>query len=370
MREAIHYLAQEIGQRFAGSPEERRAAEYMAGRFRALGLPTELQAFGFIGWVLDQWPVLEILSPPVQEIAAAPLLYAGPTPPAGLSGRLVPRGVTSLVPGVMDMPIYDVVGGAGERLASVIIEIHGPAIPLINPRPMLQLPEVVVGVQDRKILDARLAQGPVQVHLTLQSHLAPATAYNVICHAVNPRAGRRLVVSAHLDTTLNTPGAYDNASGLAGLLEIAKAAPTLALQVADGLDLIAFACEEVGFWGSTYYVNDLQERGLLAGVKACLTLDMISGGDELWAWAGPADFRHRVGGILATTRAAARYPLKVSPAKPGGDDWTFQTHGIPGAQLLLWRQPDYHKPTDTADRVDWQRISDVVDAALDLIRQI
>ena len=55
---------------------------------------------------------------------------------------------------------------------------------------------------------------------------------------------------------------------------------------------------------------------------------------------------------------------------PGGDDWNFQLQGIPGAMILYWRQQVYHKPTDTVERVDWQHITDMVDATLALIRQL
>jgi aminopeptidase YwaD len=369
MREAVHCIAQEIGERLGGSDAEHRTAEYMARRFRALGLQTDVQRFGFIGWRIDQWPSLEILSPDQISIEAAPLLYSASTPPEGVTGTLIHRGRTSLVPGVMDMPIYDVVLDDGERVASLVAELNGPAIPLLNPRPMLQIPQVVIGLDDSIRLDALLAKGPVRARLNLRACVVPeATAYNVICHARNPEAQRRLIISAHMDTTLNTPGAYDNASGLGALIELAQMVQDI--DTSDGVDLIAFACEEIGFLGSAYYVNDLLERGLLHGIRACINLDMISGGDELWVWAGPDDFREKLARILSRTEIAAQYPLRVGPQRAGGDDWNFHIHGIPGTTMLLWRQDVYHKPTDTVDKVDWQRIHGMVSATLAIIREL
>lgn len=367
MREAVSHIAQEIGERFGGSDAEHRTTDYLAARFKACHLPTDVQRFKFIGWQIDRWPTLKILSPIQTSLEAAPLLYSDSTPTEGVSGFLIHRGNTALVPGVMDMPIYDIVSENQERLASVIVELDGPAIPLLNPRPMLQLPQVVIGIQDKEQIDCLLAKGPVKVELDIQAHVEPeATAANVICHAKNPDAEKRLVISAHMDTTLNTPGAYDNASGLGALVELAQA-----VQLVDtdlGIDLVAFACEEVGFHGSAYYVNDLLEHDLLNQVLACINLDMISGGDELWVWAGPDDFRRKLDSLLSKTKVAEQFPIRIGPQRAGGDDWNFHLYGIPGTTMLFWRQDVYHKPTDTLDRVDWSRISTMVDVILAIIR--
>ena len=369
MRETIRYIVEEIGTRFGGSPAEHRTAEYLASRFRACGLDTEMQRFGFIGWSIDQWPTLEISSPIKWQIPVSPLLYSASTPPEGATGIIALRGTTALVPGVMEMPIYDIVSEKGDRLASLIIEVNGPTIPLINPRAMLQIPQVVIGCEDRRRLDALLDKSSVCAKLNIRAHVLPeATGYNVTCHAKNPMAERRVIVCAHMDTTLNTPGAYDNASGLGALVELARAVQDI--DMTDGIDLVAFACEEIGFHGSSYYVNDLKERGLLQRVKACINLDMVSGGDELWVWAGPGDFRERLGDILSRTEVGARYPLKISPQIAGGDDWNFHLEGIPGATMLFWRQDVYHKPIDTLERVDWQRVSDMVKATTAIIRDL
>jgi aminopeptidase YwaD len=368
VRQAIRYIVEEIGTRFGGSQAEHRTADYLAGRFRALGLETEMQRFGLISWAIDQWPTLEITSPVRWSIPVSPLLYSASTPPEGCTGTVVHRGITALVPGVMEMPIYDLIGGDGSRLASLIVEINGPTIPLINPRGMLQMPQVVMGCEDQPRLDALLAKGSVEATLSIQAHVLPTTAYNVTCHAKNPRAEQRIIVSAHMDTTLNTPGAYDNASGLGALIELAQTAQTI--ETKDAVDLVAFACEEIGFHGSLYYVNDLKERGLLSRVKACLNLDMVSGGDELWVWAGPDQLRERIGEILPKTDVGSRYPIKIGPQRAGGDDWSFHLEGIQGATMLFWRQDVYHKPSDTLDHVDWQRVSDMVKATSAIIREL
>jgi len=370
MEEATEYIVNQIGERFGGTEAERRTAKYLEKRFHAFGLPTELQRVNFVGWEQTRPARVSVLEPYEAVLDAAPLLYSASTPEGGVRGRLVPRGRTHLIPGVYDLPSYDIVNENGARLASLIVELDGPAIPLLNPRPMFRLPQIVIGVQDHARLEAFLSDNSrVVLHVDIGGRLRPdAYAYNTICHLTKPEAAPRLVISAHMDTTLGTPGAYDNGCGLGALVGLAHA-----LQGDDtfyGVDLIAFACEEVGFFGSSYYVYDLKERGLLGRVKACLNLDMVSGGEILWVWAGPDDFQCQIASILRRAGMMDRYKVRLDSPKAGADDWQFFIEGIPAATLLFWRQDTYHKPTDTLEYVDWTRVRDMVRAVAALAREL
>lgn len=370
MEEAIRYIVNEIGERFGGTEAERRTAKYLQQRFRSLGLPTELQRVDFVGWELTRPAQVTILEPHEVELDAAPLLYSASTPEDGVTGRLVPRGYAHLIPGVMDLPSYDIVNEDGVRLASLIVEQDGPAIPLLNPRPMFRLPQIVIGEDDHARLEALLSNDVrVMMRVDVGGRLRPdAYAYNTICHLTKPEAVPRLVICAHMDTTLNTPGAYDNGCGLGALVGLAQALK--GTDTRHGIDLIAFACEEVGFVGSGYYVNDLKERGRLDQVKACINLDMVSGGEILWVWAGPDDFQTRMADILRRAGMMDRYQVRLDSPKPGADDWQFFVEGIPAATLLFWRQDVYHKPIDTLEHIDWTRVRDIVQAVAALAREL
>jgi hypothetical protein len=175
-------------------------------------------------------------------------------------------------------------------------------------------------------------------------------------------------VCAHLDTTVGTPGAYDNASGVAGLYGVAER--IIADRPPINVEFVALACEEQGFHGASHYVTDRKERGHLGEVRAVINLDQISGGDFLWVWTGPDWFADAVRTTLEPLPALADYDVRYSAPMPGADDWLFALEGIPTASLIFWRLPVYHKPHDTMEHVDMDKVDAVTDAAVALLQRI
>jgi aminopeptidase YwaD len=100
----------------------------------------------------------------------------------------------------------------------------------------------------------RLLQQPdLPVHLRIQASRYPATARNIVARRAGRDGQARVVVCAHFDTMINTPGAMDNASGVAALLTVAEK-----LRAADlpfGLELVAFNGEEYLPIGDDEYVR-------------------------------------------------------------------------------------------------------------------
>ena len=354
----IRHLSTEIGTRFGGSDGDERAARYLAQTFDELGCDVLFQEFSFIGWRPNGTPSLSLGSLPVD---CAPLLYSAATGPDGVKGRLVRHGMTYLIPGVYELPSFAIVGPNGEDRARIICEANGPAIPLINPRQIFQLPQVVVGSHDEAVL-GRCAQDGAAAHLVVDAGIIPnARTRNVIARYRGSPAPERVVVCAHADTSLNTPGAYDNASGLGALCDLASRVVRSRLEL--NVDFVAFACEEQGFYGASYYVNDLKERGELSQIRHVINLDQLSGGDYLWVWVGPGAFEQIVRQALDCVAALRPYEVRFAPPMPGADDWIFAVEGVPTVSLIFWRLDVYHKPADTFDRVDMAKVQACVEAA-------
>ena len=108
-----------------------------------------------------------------------------------------------------------------------------------------------------------------------------STSYNVVADKVASDAARRLwIVCAHLDSINDAgdsvaaaPGADDNASGVAGALEIAEILAPLVTR--DDLRFVLFGGEEQGLLGSRHYVASLsaEDRARVAGV---INMDMVA----------------------------------------------------------------------------------------------
>lgn len=107
------------------------------------------------------------------------------------------------------------------------------------------------------------------------------TRYNVTGAWVgSSQPDRWLIVGAHYDSrnassssTVNTPGAEDNASGCAGVIEMARA--LLPSQPSRSILFMCYAGEEQGLIGSAAHVQSLIQAGLLASVDAVVIMDMI-----------------------------------------------------------------------------------------------
>jgi hypothetical protein len=147
------------------------------------------------------------------------------------------------------------------------------------------------------------------------------------------------------------PGADDNASGVAVLLELAKnyaeaEAPERSLVFA------AFTGEEAGRLGSRYFVEH-PGRFAPAGMRAVINLDTVGrlfDGRVSALGTGTADeWQHIFRGVSFVTGVDSR---NVPESAEASDQMSFIAEGIPAVQIFTEAHADYHRPTDTADKVD------------------
>jgi aminopeptidase N len=170
-------------------------------------------------------------------------------------------------------------------------------------------------------------------------------------------AGQSVVVGAHYDHlgvgadgTVH-PGADDNASGVAVLLELARqmasAGPPPRTVV-----FVAFAGEEAGLLGSKRYVATPSDWPVskAIGMVNLDTVGRLGAGTILVLGAATADeWIHIANGAGYVTGA----PVKSVMTDPGGSDQkSFVEAGVPAVQLFTGAHADYHAAGDTADKVD------------------
>lgn len=174
---------------------------------------------------------------------------------------------------------------------------------------------------------------------------------------------RYVVVTAHYDHLGNRsgtvyPGADDNASGVAVLLSLAR---SLAASRPDhSVLLVALDAEEAGLQGATAFVADppVEVESILLNVN----LDMVSRSDGRGIYAAGTyhfDFLEPLLDELTAVAPMAVHKGHDRPDGSAGDDWTPQSdhaaffrQGIPFVYFGVEDHPDYHRPTDTVDRVD------------------
>lgn len=170
-------------------------------------------------------------------------------------------------------------------------------------------------------------------------------------------------------------GADDNASGTAGLIELAKifaCGPKLKRSLA----FVAFTAEESGLHGSQYFVDHLPLRGpgeTNARVVAMLNMDMIGrlsadGYLEIFGADSGEGLRERIERLK--TLYPSLVPKLVSSTSNRSDDASFYRIGIPALHFCTGTHQDYHKPTDDADKINARGAADIVRFVADLARDL
>ena len=157
-----------------------------------------------------------------------------------------------------------------------------------------------------------------------------------------------IVLGAHMDSVSGSPGANDNASGVAVLLEIARLAR--ATEQMSYLKLVAFGAEEYGedgrhHVGSQVFVDRISSIGRrrLGGM---VSVDMIADGRPLiigTSGIGP-DVLAR---ILYRRLSRAGFNVKYRTMCDCSDNGPFERAGIPAAFMWSGYEPNYHDPSDT-----------------------
>jgi len=188
------------------------------------------------------------------------------------------------------------------------------------------------------------------------------TAYNVIATIIGHATPDVLViVGGHYDSTSQSPtssapGAEDNASGAAAVLEMVRAFATQ--PPPSTVIFIFFSGEEQGLYGSTYHASLVVRDGLAARVRLMHNMDMI-------AYRAASNPAYNV--LIETnkpfdtlfpsyTESAATYTkleLLYSTYAFGSDHEPYLNRGMPGVLTIDgdWDSyPDYHRTTDTPSK--------------------
>ena len=186
-----------------------------------------------------------------------------------------------------------------------------------------------------------------------------------------------VIVGAHydhvgIDTTIVGDncfnGADDNASGVSAVLQIARAVKKMRKTPERSIIFAFWDGEEKGLLGSKYFVENC---AFLSDVSAYMNFDMIGRGPVdkpkhltyFYTASHPAfgdwlkeDMSVRAFSFIPDYRAWER-------PTDGSDNAYFARNGIPIVWYHTEGHPDYHRPSDTADKIDYEKMIDITRAA-------
>jgi hypothetical protein len=261
---------------------------------------------------------------------------------------------------------------------------------------------------DQAVKPASFALAGVDASGNVDIERKIATVKNVVGYLPGSNANEYVVIGAHYDHlgrggmgSLDPKskeihnGADDNASGVTALLKLAERfararSGARADKPQRSMIFIAFTGEEEGLLGSEHFVDHSPVP--IASITSMLNLDMVgrirpaeraattaastapatTASSAGLLYVGGSGTAPSFGKIVA--QADARSPLQVKDIGKGGigpsDHMSFALKRIPVLFLFSGLHSDYHRPSDDADKINYEGLDEVVDFAADLLTQM
>ncbi|WP_037986093.1 M28 family peptidase [Thalassobacillus devorans] len=370
MYQHIEVLSQQP--REAGTDGEWQGVQYIKEQFESFGYETEIQPFEFNKGFERGTPSIALngndfagdvhtFTGSVNAEVEAPLVYVG-LASAGEVGdevagkiALIERGEISFydkIQNVMDKGAVGVImfnreGTTGNQFGGIY---EGQDIPAV----------AITREAGLELVD-RLATEEVTATVSVEgASYIKGTSHNVIAKKKphpNKDNGQIVMVGAHHDSVSVGPGANDDASGVAAVLELARVMANTPTDTE--LRFATYGAEEKGLVGSYNYAYSLSDEEV-QNIVGHFQLDMVGSRD-----AGELIMFTPDGEKNLVTDYGAAAGARVSETVPYGqlgrsDHVPFFERGIPAALFIhAPLEPWYHGPEDTIDKISKEKLQDV-----------
>lgn len=254
-------------------------------------------------------------------------------------------------------------------------------------------------------LEGQLSQNGWSVQRELYDAMGDEATNLVVEKAGTKRPAEVVLLGAHYDTVATTPGADDNASAVAVLLEVSRLLANH--QAKRSIRYVAFACEELPYFhhdamGSQYHARQSRQRHDKIVGMLCLEMvgyytlnegsqsvppaipkwfhpifpkrgDFLAAVGNLGSWKLCLSFRR---GYRNGTRRLPLFsiclPEKIKDIRRS-DNSSFWDQGYPALMLTdtsFLRNPNYHQPSDRPETLDYQRMTEVTLGVAAAIRHL
>jgi aminopeptidase YwaD len=213
--------------------------------------------------------------------------------------------------------------------------------------------------------DARL-RARQHARLVVKGKWVPGSRDRNVLATLPGEIPEKVVVGAHYDSVWRGNGAIDNATGVEGLLRVAR--HFVSRRPRRSLEFVAFGAEEIGLVGARRYVAEARERGLVGEIAAMINLDCIGHGEKLQLLSTSQPLLEDAQRAASNCGAADRYPVTTTLGGDAGTDHVpFADAGVPALSILHFPYEEYHLPDESLELVDEQRLEDAVTIAISVV---
>ncbi|MGE5061359.1 MAG: M20/M25/M40 family metallo-hydrolase [Betaproteobacteria bacterium] len=157
------------------------------------------------------------------------------------------------------------------------------------------------------------------------------------------------------------PGADDNASGTAVLLDLARRMAKLPVKPDRTIVFAAFSGEELGLYGSRHYIESSNST---AAIKAMINLDMVGRLRENRLTVFGARSGENLSDLVTKNARALGLDITDSNDVGRSDHMSFYSKKIPVLHFFTGTHGDYHRATDTWDKLNFEGMAKISDLVL------
>jgi aminopeptidase YwaD len=200
------------------------------------------------------------------------------------------------------------------------------------------------------IVDLLEGGSTVTLSMTSECSIDYGTSQNVVGTLEADRGNKShgtIVIGAHMDC-VDTPGANDNASGVATMLEAARILAEE--ELAYNIEFAAFGAEEIGLVGSYQYLDGLSDEEF-NDLVAMINMDMVGVGDAVGVMTVEENAESFVADLAEIYLDKFGYSYDRSTSS-SSDHEGFELSGIPSVFLDYHEDPYYHTDEDSLDKID------------------
>lgn len=373
---AMEHLSQlcKNGPRPPGSTANQKAAAYINQVFCECGLVVDEQEFECFDWctssialIVDRRPlhaVANTFSHPCDVTAVCvPLQTIPELESAELTdqiallhgdltkNRLIPKEC-KVMSSERDQKIVNLLEEKNPAAVITVTPQRGDIFPVIEDVDFL-IPSATVSPDTGLHL---MKTAGIPVTLTIESRRSNSSGSNVIGTTSDVR--ERMVVCAHFDTKMDTPGAFDNSAGAAVLLTLAE----LLAEKDVTVEFIAFNDEEYNGLGDDAYVSCNNE---FESIKAVINIDGVGhvlGTHSVTMMEHSDVFK----GLVSSIKESYPGIVWVDPW-PQSNHSTFSSRGVPSIAISSVGLDIAHSPSDAVTGINADKLAEVVLFVTDIV---
>ncbi len=330
-----------LGPRVAGSDASLAARTYLIREYRQVGYATEVQAFTYskfqdlgstltVGDVQLQGRALN--RSPAGQLTAPLVVVPAVGRPNDFAAVEVKGAIAIVRRG--EIPFIEKARNAATAGAVGLVIVNNKPDELFGTLPDdVEIPVFGLSGERGEPLFKEASTQTLRANLNVNVQNKTVTGHNIIAHLPDVKQPN-VLLGGHYDSVAKSPGANDNASGTAVVLELAHRLVNTPL--GHQAWFVAFDGEEDGLQGSKAFVKKAEPQ-FLSNLQAMMNFDMVGVNEQLL-----------VGGSKSLTALAQKAEPKVSTITDTGnsDHHSFSTAGVPVLFFYRGQDPNYHSPND------------------------